>query len=168
MKERRAPRAAFVVMRSAIAGSIVRSQTTTSKSRSVRAITMPGPIAPIPPATAATSGVEGGSGIAIAPCGMRSRAANNIDAWHSCRVRCFHRQFHRFLPGAHSNGTMCFNLLPSFPVKCGCFSRRCLSKTAHPLQNEFQSAQTSPQPPRSENVDRARQLSRAKVSRRQT
>ena len=50
MKERLAPRAALVValvvMRSAIAGSIVRSQTTTSKSRCVRAVTMPWPLDP--------------------------------------------------------------------------------------------------------------------------
>jgi hypothetical protein len=40
----------------------------------------PWPIPPIPPVTAATLGVEAGSGITIAPCGMRSRAANNIEA----------------------------------------------------------------------------------------
>src|SRR5882672_5936417 len=100
MKERRAPRAALVVlvvalvvMRSAIAGSIVRSPATTSKSGCVRAITMPWLIPPIPPVTAATLSVEGGSGITIPPRGMRSRNANNIEASHCCPVRRFHRSF---------------------------------------------------------------------------
>ena len=60
-KESRAPGAARVARFSAITWSIVWSQTTTSNSRLVRATTMPPPIPPMPPVSAATLRAKPGS-----------------------------------------------------------------------------------------------------------